>query len=104
MAPFDLSGQRTLSIGGASGMCARAVLHGMIGRRGAPHNVLVNGVALGVTQTPMTDGQSANLAAIQHGRLATAEEIAAPIAFLLSPAASYVRGLMLDVNGGVYMG
>jgi NAD(P)-dependent dehydrogenase (short-subunit alcohol dehydrogenase family) len=75
-----------------------------LARRGAPYNVLVNGVAPGVTQTPMIDGQSANLAAIPLRRLATPEEIAAPIAFLLSPASSYVCGLMLDVNGGVYMG
>ncbi|MDA8253128.1 MAG: SDR family NAD(P)-dependent oxidoreductase [Rhodospirillales bacterium] len=75
-----------------------------LARRGAPHNVLVNGIAPGVTRTPMTVGQNANLAAIPMGRLATAEEIAAPIAFLLSPAASYVCGLMLDVNGGTWMG
>ena len=75
-----------------------------LARRGAPHNVLVNGVAPGLTQTPMVAGQQANLAAIPVGRAATPEEIAGPIAFLLSPAASYVCGLMLDVNGGVYMG
>jgi NAD(P)-dependent dehydrogenase (short-subunit alcohol dehydrogenase family) len=75
-----------------------------LARRGAPHNVLVNGVAPGLTQTPMVAGQQANLAAIPVGRSAAPEEIAAPIAFLLSPAASYVCGLMMDVNGGVYMG
>ena len=75
-----------------------------LARRGAPHNVLVNGVAPGLTQTPMVAGQQANLAAIPVGRSATPEEIAAPIAFLLSPAANYVCGLMMDVNGGVYMG
>ena len=75
-----------------------------LARRGAPHNVLANGVAPGLTQTPMVAGQQANLAAIPVGRSATPEEIAAPIAFLLSPAANYVCGLMMDVNGGVYMG
>jgi len=75
-----------------------------LARRGAPHNVLVNGVAPGLTQTPMVAGQQANLAAIPLGRSATPEEIAAPIAFLLAPAASYVCGLMMDVNGGAYMG
>ena len=37
------------------------------------------------------------------GRIARPEEIASTIAFLCSPAASYVCGVMLDVNGGVYM-
>jgi NAD(P)-dependent dehydrogenase (short-subunit alcohol dehydrogenase family) len=39
-----------------------------------------------VTQTPVVAGQQANLAAIPLGRLAMPEEIAAPVAFLLSAA------------------
>jgi 3-oxoacyl-[acyl-carrier protein] reductase len=35
--------------------------------------------------------------------MARAEEVAGPIAFLCSAAASYVCGVVLDVNGGVYM-
>jgi NAD(P)-dependent dehydrogenase (short-subunit alcohol dehydrogenase family) len=75
-----------------------------LARRGAPHNVLVNGIAPGATDTPMIAGQALNLAAVPLGRAASPEEIAAPIAFLLSPAASYLCGHMLDVNGGVFMG
>jgi 3-oxoacyl-[acyl-carrier protein] reductase len=33
------------------------------------------------------------------GRVAQAPEIAGPIAFLVSPAASYVSGAVVDVNG-----
>jgi 3-oxoacyl-[acyl-carrier protein] reductase len=35
--------------------------------------------------------------------MGVADEIAWPIAFLCSPAASYVTGTVLDVNGGLYM-
>jgi NAD(P)-dependent dehydrogenase (short-subunit alcohol dehydrogenase family) len=35
------------------------------------------------------------------GRMATPDEIAKPAAFLVSPAASYITGVMLLVDGGV---
>ena len=36
-------------------------------------------------------------------RVASADEIAWPIAFLCSPAASFLSGVVLDVNGGAYL-
>jgi NAD(P)-dependent dehydrogenase (short-subunit alcohol dehydrogenase family) len=51
----------------------------------------------------MIAGRNPNLAAIPMGRIAHPNELAGPIAFLCSPAASYICGAMLDVNGGVYM-
>lgn len=74
-----------------------------LARRGAAHNVLVNGVAPGATASPMTQGQSFELGGIPLGRLAEPEEIAWPIVFLLTGASSYLCGTILDVNGGVYM-
>lgn len=38
---------------------------------------------------------------VPYGRLATAEEIAWPIAFLCSPGASFMCGAVIDVNGGL---
>jgi NAD(P)-dependent dehydrogenase (short-subunit alcohol dehydrogenase family) len=57
----------------------------------------------GPVDTGMIAGRDVNLAAVPMGRIAQPEEIASAIAFLCSPAASYVCGVMLDVNGGVYM-
>ena len=103
----SLAGQMGGLLSGPHYVASKGAINALVkwlARRGGPHNVLVNGVAPGVTETPMVAGQQANLAAIPLARLATPEEIAAPIAFLLSPASSYICGLMLDVNGGVYMG
>jgi 3-oxoacyl-[acyl-carrier protein] reductase len=38
------------------------------------------------------------------GRLGEAMEVGAGVAFLASPAASYITGTVLDINGGMAMG
>lgn len=52
----------------------------------------------------MTETQTFNFAALPMGRIADPEEIAWPLAFLCSPAASYISGAVLGVNGGLFMG
>ena len=71
-------------------------------RRGAPHNVLVNGVAPGPVRTPMTASQTFESSTFALGRMAEAQEIAGPLVFLVSPAASYISGAVLDVNGAMH--
>ena len=71
-------------------------------------NVTVNCVAPGFIETDMTKGlpQAARESAMQHiplGRFGKVEEVAAAVAFLASPAASYITGSTLDVNGGMLM-
>jgi 3-oxoacyl-[acyl-carrier protein] reductase len=51
----------------------------------------------------LMEGQPVDTSRIPLGRLARPEEVGWPIAFLCSPAASYICGAVLDVNGGVYM-
>ncbi len=70
--------------------------------------ITVNCVAPGFIDTDMTrslgDAQTEALVQqIPAGRLGRAEDIAAAVAFLASPAASYITGATLHVNGGMYM-
>ncbi len=72
-----------------------------------PRNVRVNAVAPGVVDTPLTapikknpEWYRAYAAKSVLGRWATPEEIAGPVLFLASDAASYVTGSVLFVDGG----
>jgi 3-oxoacyl-[acyl-carrier protein] reductase len=75
-----------------------------LSRRGVAKNVLVNGIAPGPVDTPLAQGLPFSPAALPLGRMGQASEIAWPIAFLCSPAASYISGAVLDVNGGAFVG
>jgi 3-oxoacyl-[acyl-carrier protein] reductase len=75
-----------------------------IGTRG----ITVNVVAPGFIDTDMTrglgDAQHEHLLQqIPAGRLGRPEEVAACVGFLASPAASYITGETIHVNGGMYM-
>ena len=71
-------------------------------------NVTVNVVAPGYVQTDMTDELDDDtradiLDAVPLDRLATPDEIADSVLFLASPAANYITGHVLHVNGGLSM-
>ena len=75
----------------------------------APHGIRVNGVAPGVIATPFHERYSPGevfqrfIPLIPLGRAGTAEEIADVIVFLASPAARYITGETVEVNGGLLM-
>ena len=76
-----------------------------VGSRG----ITVNVVAPGFIDTDMTRAlpeaqRDALLGQIPLGRLGSAAEIAHAVAFLASPAATYITGETLHVNGGMHMG
>lgn len=75
------------------------------------YNILVNAIAPGLilserfTQMWMQRDQEFRdrlIGQVPLGRAAAPEEIASVVAFLASPAASYVHGTTIDVNGGWY--
>ncbi len=79
-----------------------------LAREVGSRNITVNCVAPGFIDTDMTralpDAQrEALLAHIPLGRLGAVEDIAQAVAFLASPAAGYISGTTLHVNGGMYM-
>jgi 3-oxoacyl-[acyl-carrier protein] reductase len=75
----------------------------------APHGIRVNGIAPGVIATPFHERHTSAeimqrlVPLIPLGRAGTAEEIADVIVFLASPAARYITGETLEVNGGMLM-
>jgi 3-oxoacyl-[acyl-carrier protein] reductase len=106
------------SVVGASGnagqanyAAAKAAVVGMsksLARELGSRNITVNCVAPGFIDTDMTralseESRKSLLGQIPLGRLGTPQDVASAVAYLASPAAGYVTGTVLHVNGGMYM-
>jgi NAD(P)-dependent dehydrogenase (short-subunit alcohol dehydrogenase family) len=91
---------------------AKAGVEGLVkslARELAP-TIRVNAVAPGPVDTPMLDHiddrdawQADREARIPMGRIAITDDVVGPTLFLLGPAAGYVTGQVLHVNGGLLM-
>jgi 3-oxoacyl-[acyl-carrier protein] reductase len=98
--------------GQANYAAAKAGVAGMtraLAREVGSRGITVNCIAPGFIDTDMTRALTeqqtqALLAQIPLGRLGQPDDIASMVAFLASPAGSYVSGATLHVNGGMYMG
>jgi 3-oxoacyl-[acyl-carrier protein] reductase len=77
----------------------------ILAREVAQYKIRVNAVAPGRIDTPMIwdvppEVNEQIRKNIPLGRLGKAEEVADPILFLLSEAASFITGVVIDINGG----
>jgi 3-oxoacyl-[acyl-carrier protein] reductase len=75
-----------------------------VGSRG----ITVNVIAPGFIETDMTQAlpeaqKELMMGQIALGRFGAPQDIADAVAFLASPAAAYITGQTLHVNGGMYM-
>jgi 3-oxoacyl-[acyl-carrier protein] reductase len=111
-----LAGSGSMNVGGIGGhgrggpayVASKAAIIGLtrsLARSYAPRGIRVNAVSPGATMTPMTSGYDEdalrNVAArTLAARIGTPEEIAAVACFLISDAASYIIGEVVQVNGG----
>ncbi len=77
----------------------------------APHGIRVNGIAPGLIRTPLNAWMTQDPATIRHyekkillNRIGAPEDCAGAAVFLLSPAAAYITGQILVVDGGLTVG
>ena len=101
----------TGNIGQSNYAAAKAGIFGFsksLAREVGSRNITVNCIAPGFIATDMTrsltEKQQENLMQqIPLGRLGHAEDVASAVAFIASPAAAYITGATLHVNGGMFM-
>lgn len=97
--------------GQANYAAAKAGIEGFsrsLAREMGSRNITVNCVAPGFIATDMTDkltpqAQEKLLSQIAVNRLGTPEDIAHAVAFLASENSGYITGMVLPVNGGLYL-
>lgn len=101
----------TGNMGQANYAAAKAGIFGFsksLAREVGSRNITVNCIAPGFVETDMTRSltekqQQVLLQQVPLGRLGRPEEIASAVGFIASPAAGYITGATLHVNGGMYM-
>jgi len=80
-----------------------------LAKEGGPYGITANAIAPGIIATEpvarqIAGHEDAYEATIPLRRLGRPEDVANVVLFLASPLASYVTGIVVDINGGMYMG
>jgi 3-oxoacyl-[acyl-carrier protein] reductase len=80
-----------------------------LAKEGGPFGITANILAPGIIMTgPVKERVSGHeddyLKQIPLARLGEAEDVSNAVIFLASPLADYITGIVLDINGGIYMG
>jgi acetoacetyl-CoA reductase len=106
----SINGQRG-QFGQANYSAAKAGMHGLtmaLAYEGATKGVTVNTLSPGYVETAMTsaireDVLAAIIGGIPMRRMAKPEEIASAVAFLAADESTYITGVNLPVNGGLFI-
>lgn len=106
----SVNGQRG-QFGQANYSAAKAGMHGFtmaLAQEGASKGVTVNTVSPGYVSTVMTDAirediRTAIVSGIPMGRMATVDEVASAVHFLVADDHEYITGANLPVNGGLFI-
>jgi 3-oxoacyl-[acyl-carrier protein] reductase len=111
----SVAARQASNLSGIAYTAAKSGLAGLnrhLARELGPFGIRVNAVAPGIIASERVKAKfdtyadaerDAIHARIPLGRIGTVEEVASVAVFLSSPAASYIHGALIDVNGGMFM-